>query len=71
MPDPDTTSTVGEIDGAISRAVTLADDRLLVVHLTDEGVIFDLFGDDDDDGPAVTVGATFDEWADLLEGGAR
>lgn len=46
--------------------ITLTDGRLMNIAITNEGIIWDLFDDDDDHDP-YTVGMLYEEWADLIE----
>ena len=61
----DNSTTPDDLEGAVSRAVTLDETRHMVVHLTDEGVIFDVH--DEQAGTLSTVGMTFEEWAEFIE----
>ena len=54
----DNSTTPDDLEGAVSRAVTLDETRHMVVHLTDEGVILDVH--DEQAGTLSTVGMTFE-----------
>lgn len=47
------------------HSVNLVDNRVMTVSLTDEGIIFDVYGRGDND--PFTRGMTYDEWADWVQ----
>ena len=58
-----------EGDSGHRTAVSLLGDRTLYIITTDEGVIFDLYHEEDDNESLIgTAAMTFDEWADWTEG---
>jgi hypothetical protein len=46
--------------------ITLIDGRIMNIAFTDEGIIWDLFDNDEDADPH-TMGMLYDEWADFIE----
>jgi hypothetical protein len=46
--------------------ITLTDGRLMSIIMTDEGIIWDMYDNEDDTDPH-TMGMLYDEWADFIE----
>jgi hypothetical protein len=60
--------SITEIDhsGPYRFTIALPDGGVLYIHITEEGLILDLFGEDEE-GFIGTIGRTFDEWADTIK----
>lgn len=57
--------------GTSTYSVTdFGDNRSMTVHITPEGIILDLYHVDEDGNDTLreSVGMTYDEWADWMEG---
>ena len=58
-----------ESGGGHRTTVALPEGRTLYIITTDEGVIFDLYYENDDEESLIgTAAMTFDEWADWIQG---